>query len=118
MALQSLRKILGPDNSSTVKLGRVSITLTSAASDRCTTPTVYTVNDSDVLATSLVLAQYTSRNQFDGNGYVIEASDDYELDPLVTNVVEVGNGYFKIAISSATPTQLTGIRTITYQVQN
>lgn len=118
MALQFLRKILGPDNSSTVKIARVSITLTSAASDRCTAPTVYTVNDSDVKATSLVLAQYTPRNQFDGNGYVIEASDDYELDPLIINVVEVGNGYFKIAIVSATPTQLTGVRTITYQVQN
>ena len=118
MALQFLRKILGPDNSSTVKIAQVSITLTSAASDRCTTPTVYTVNDGDVKATSLVLAQYTPRNRFDDNGYVIEASDDYELDPLVSSVVEVGEGYFKLAISSATPTCLTGVRTITYQVQN
>ena len=118
MALQFLRKILGPDNSTTVKIARVSITLTSVASDRCSAPTVYTVNDGDVKATSLVLAQYTPRNQFDGNNYVIEASDDYELDPLVSSVVEVGEGYFKLAISSATPTRLTGIRTFTYQVQN
>ena len=49
---------------------------------------------------------------------IIKQHKRFTWPNFLINVVEVGNGYFKIAIVSATPTQLTGVRTITYQVQN